>query len=461
MTPTQIQEHWPAIVDTMSEGLVLIGPSGNISLINEALSQMTGYSKDELIGRPCTIFHCDACELVRRKSPTNWCTLFDNPDGRNEHCHCGIVAKNGQVLPVLKNAAVLRDGDGAVLGAVETITNLSELKQRDQRIDELSRRLTGKDDFCGMIGHSAVMQSAFRLMEKAAQSIAPVIIYGESGVGKDLAARAIHNLSSRRRGPFIQLNCAALNESLLESELFGHVKGAFTGAYRYRSGRFEAANGGNFFLDEIGEMPLSLQVKLLRVLETMQVERVGDNQSISVDVRIIAATNRNLIDMVREGAFREDLFFRINVIPIHLPPLRERREDIPPLIDCLLKEIAARSGKRITGLAPESLNLFMNYSWPGNVRELKSALEYAFVVAESGLIRPDHLPGHLLVSPDRPINPTPDRFFESDERTRLIEALRQTDGNKSAAARLLGVSRGTIWNRMNKYGLSTRREIGD
>jgi len=295
----------------------------------------------------------------------------------------------------------------------------------------------------------------FQLIEKAGHSDSPIIIFGESGSGKELVARAIHEQGRRKDGPYVQLNCAALNAALLESELFGHVKGAFTGAFRHRMGRFEAAHGGDLFLDEIGDIPESIQVKLLRVLETRQFDRVGDHHPISVDVRIISATNKNLLDMIAQKQFREDLFFRINVIPIYLPPLRERKEDLPLLVSTFIQRLQHITDKRITGLTPNALRRFMDYSWPGNVRELKSALEYAFVIAEAGKIDVEHLPPQF--APDfRPVAGRPAAMEDSPEKSALIEALRRTKGNQTQAARLLGINRVTVWNRMRKYGLNVR-----
>jgi transcriptional regulator with GAF, ATPase, and Fis domain len=312
-----------------------------------------------------------------------------------------------------------------------------------------------------MIGHSEAMQKTFSIIERAAQSDAPVIVFGASGTGKELVAKAIHELGRRREGPYIQLNCAALNESLLESELFGHVKGAFTGAYRYRQGRFEAAHGGDIFLDEIGDLPLSIQVKLLRVLETKQFERVGDHRHVSVDVRIIAATHRNIAQLVAAGKFREDLWFRINVIPIELSPLRERMEDLPLLTVNFIRQLRARSGKDITGLSPEAMNIFSSYHSPGNVRELRSVLEYAFVIAERGLIEPDQLPTTLSGRPDACSVSFATESEDKAKKGLLIEALRSCQGNVTRAAKLLGVSRVTVWNRMKRYGIDMKRVIAD
>ena len=299
-------------------------------------------------------------------------------------------------------------------------------------------------------------------MEKVAQSDAPVLITGESGTGKELVAQAVHRMGTRRDGPLIQFNCAALNPSLLESELFGHVKGAFTGAYRHRKGRFESAQGGDIFLDEIGDLPLSLQAKLLRVLEMKQIERVGDHVSIDVDVRIITATNRDLAELIRQGKFREDLYFRINVVPVHLPPLRDRVDDIPLLVDFFMRRLRKKSRKEITGIDPEVMDFFMRYPWPGNIRELKSALEYAFVVAESGVLQIQHLPRNFIRPDDdvsdmsEPMDPK-----ESEEKAALLKALKQSRGNKTEAAKLLKVHRMTVWNRMRKYGIHVKQRIAD
>jgi len=236
------------------------------------------------------------------------------------------------------------------------------------------------------------MQTVFDMIKKASKSNAPVIILGESGTGKELVATAIHLCGSRKEGPYIQLNCAALNEAVLESELFGHAKGAFTGAYSHRIGRFEAANHGDFFLDEIGDIPLSIQTKLLRVLESGQFERVGDLSPIKADVRIITATNKNLEELIEKKEFRQDLFFRINVIPIHIPPLRDHKEDIPLLVNAFMQRLNENTGKDIKGLSHDAMELFMDYTWPGNVRELKNAMEFAFVTTDGFSIKLEHLP---------------------------------------------------------------------
>jgi len=462
MKEQEINRYWKRIINTMNDGLMLIGPDGAILMVNAAFEQLTGYTAKEVMGMPCTLLRCDACEnFLQMKDGNPWCRLFVKGQEDIKKCRCHILKKDGSWLTALKNASVLRDDQGEPMGAVETIADISELDRLDKQVDQLSRQLGSEEGFCGLVGKSAEIHTVFDVVKKAAQSDASVIVYGESGTGKEMVAQAIHRCGRRSNGPFVQLNCAALNESLLESELFGHIKGAFTGAYRHRIGRFEAANGGDIFLDEIGDVPLSIQVKLLRILETRQFERVGEQEPISVNVRIITATNKNLEELIAQKAFREDLFFRINTIPIHIPPLRERQEDIPLLVTTFIRRLGKKTGKRISGLSPEAMEYLMNYRWPGNVRELKSALEYAFVIAEKGSIRKEQLPPTIT----RPRTPAtaPNAYgaanMDAAEKTRLIDALRQTGGNQTQAAKVLGVNRVTVWNRMRKYGIDLKRVL--
>lgn len=475
MNEQEINRYWKKIVNTMSEGFMLVGPDGVIVMVNEAFERLTGYSAEEIIGRPCTVLNCDACEMNLKGSGKAWCRLF--VEGQVLKCRCHLMIKDGSYIPALKNASVLKDEEGGVLGAVEILTDLSELERLDRKVEHLSRQLEEDVGFQGILGKSNSMQKLFDVVEKASKSEAPVIIYGESGTGKELVARAIHQLGRRKNEPFVQFNCAALNEALLESELFGHIKGAFTGAYRHRQGRFEAANRGDIFLDEIGDVPLSIQVKLLRVLETKQFEHVGDHHPISVDVRIITATNKNLEELISQKQFRDDLFFRINVFPIHLPPLREHSEDIPLLVNTFIRRLRLRTGKKINGLSAASMECFMNYRWPGNVRELKSALEYAFVIAEKGLIDQDQLPANIAapkpivsesirtglqtsgyLNRDDPLM-LDSNSAEPEEKTALLKALQQCKGNQTQTARLLAINRVTVWNRMKKYGIDLKKVI--
>ncbi|MFZ5449437.1 MAG: sigma-54 interaction domain-containing protein [Thermodesulfobacteriota bacterium] len=458
MQEQNINRYWKEIINTMSDGLMVVSPDGTILMVNQAFERMTGYSREELIGYSCAKLSCDTCAVARSEGKGRWCDLFEQGEATRKPCL--LMRKDGAYLHTLKNAAILRDEDGKVLGAVETLTDISEIDKRDEKIHHLSKLMDAAGDFQGLVGKSRIMQQIFELTQKAAQSEAPVIIFGESGTGKELVAHAIHTLGRRREGPFITCNCAALNEALLESELFGHVKGAFTGAYTHRQGRFEAAHRGDIFLDEVGDIPPAIQVKLLRVLETKQFERVGDHRPITTDVRIITATHRDLEALVAAGKFREDLFFRINVIPIHLPPLRQRLEDLPLLVEHFLARLRRRSGKAISGLDRDAMGILLDHPWPGNVRELKSVLEYAFVVAESGLIAPSQLPPKLTSGPVSPkTSPEAGGAPVSDEKTALVKALRQTGGNQSQAAVLLGVSRVTIWHRMKKYGIDVHKLV--
>lgn len=452
MQDATLSRYWQTAVEIIHDGVMIVDVNGFIVSANQALSDISGFSQEEMIGQPCSIFNCSSCHKVFDQRGQHWCQLFRS--GNVKMRRCTITRKDGHLVHVMKNASVLRDDNQQIIGAVETIADITELVEKDSQIEAFRRELQAENVFQGMIGVSLKMQRTFDLIAKVAASDAPALIFGESGTGKELAARAIHQNSARKDGPYVQVNCAALNESVLESELFGHVKGAFTGAYQNREGRFEAADGGDIFLDEIGDLPQSTQIKLLRVLEEKVIERVGDNRSIPVDVRIITATNRNLRQLVEAGTFRSDFYYRINVLPIQLPSLRERVEDIPLLAEMFFKHIQLKSNKSILGISPEALQLLVRYPWPGNVRELKSAFEYAFVTCMENRIEPRHLPPDILGVKNNKAT-FPDTHLSLDERKKqeLQQALQQADGNQSLAARILGVSRVTVWNRMHRYGL--------
>lgn len=463
MFEQELNMYWKTVIDTILDGIMIVDKTGTIIFVNKAFETITGYRHHEAIGKSCMLLNCDICQVVHDKQEDNWCDLFRI--GRLDMKKSRLIKKDGREVYVLKNATLLRDMKGKVMGALETLTDITEIIEKDNQIVALKDQLHAENSFYGMLGISAPMRRVFELIANAAGSDAPVIILGESGTGKELVAMAIHDIRTRKRKrkPFVKVNCAALNESLLESELFGHVKGAYTGAYRSREGRFEAARGGDIFLDEIGDLPLITQVKLLRVLEEKIVERVGDSKPISVNVRVIAATNKNLEDLVKNGSFREDFYYRINVIPIRVPPLRERQEDIPLLADHFLQRIRLKNGKEIQGIDDDAMRLLIMYSWPGNVRELKSAFEYAAVSCQESLIKPYHLPPNIFQGKSRELQEikhgktTLNR--ESMKKKQLLKALEQADGNQSEAARILGVSRVTIWNRMKKFGIDFKREI--
>ena len=455
----EIAKYWKTIVDTLQDGLMVLDPEGNILAVNPAAERLTGYSADELVGNNCRTLNCTGCDIYGRGAGKQWCSLFVKGEVRGKKCL--IADKTRRAVHVEKNASVLRDSEGRLLGAVETFKDISEIVRQKEEIDTLRRSCHLEDGHHGLLGESPPMQYLLELIENVAQTNAPVLIHGQSGTGKELVARAIHEESPRNAKPFIKVNCAALNENLLESELFGHEKGAYTGADRMRIGRFEAAHEGTIFLDEIGDIPQSTQVKLLRVLEEKEIERVGDHKPIAVDVRIISATNKDLDTLIRQGLFREDLYFRINVFPLNCPSLSERPEDIPVIVQNFIEQNAVKGGKEILGLTPDAMETLSGYSWPGNVRELRNAIEYAIVLCPGGWIGKEHLPPKISMERKTPLNnnrTSPTSWQE--ERKKLVNTLRRFDGNQSETARVLGVSRVTIWKRIKKYKIDLSSELG-
>ncbi len=455
----EIAKYWKTIVDTLHDGLMVLDPAGNILAVNPAAEKLTGYSAEELVGDNCRTLNCTGCDVFGRGPGKDWCKLFVSGEVKAKKCL--ISDKQRRAVHVVKNASVLKDPEGNIIGAVETFTDISQIVRQQQEIATLRKSCHLEEGHHGLLGESPPMQYLFELIENVSQTDAPVLIHGQSGTGKELVARAIHEESPRNKKPFIKVNCAALNENLLESELFGHEKGAYTGADRTRIGRFEAAHEGTIFLDEIGDIPLSTQVKLLRVLEEKEIERVGDHKPIPVDVRIISATNKDLDAMIGEGLFREDLFFRINVFPLNCPSLAKRLEDIPPIVQNFIDQNRTKGTKEIKGLTPEAMQTLLAYTWPGNVRELRNAIEYAFVLCSGDWIGKEHLPPKIAaVSKRQSANHAMGSTSWEEERTNLIQTLSRVAGNQSEAARILGVSRVTIWKRIKKYGIDLNLEIG-
>ena len=424
-----ISKHWKSIIDTLQDGILVVDTHGTIQAVNPSAERLTGYSKDELVGNSCMILNCTGCKIIGKGSGIDFCKLFSV--GRSKVKKCTIKNRGNRSVHIVKSATVLRNSAGEAIGAVETLTDMSELIRKQNEIEALRKTFHLDDGFHGILGKSPVMEKLFEMIANVARTEAPVLIHGESGTGKELVARAIHETGPRRDGPFVKVNCAALNESLLESELFGHVRGAYTGADRDRVGRFEAAHGGSIFLDEIGDIPLSIQVKLLRVLEEKEVERVGDHRPVSVDVRIISATNRDLEALQKEGRFREDLFFRINVFPLECPSLTNRPEDIPLIVRSLIDQNSAKSGKKILGLTSDAMEMLLAYDWPGNVRELRNAVEYAFVLCAGGWIEPRHMPPKITGSRNTRTGPQRMAADTRPERQQLISLLRKSRGNQS------------------------------
>ena len=450
-----ISKQWKRIVETLQDGILVLDTQGIIQATNPAAERLTGYTMAELKGSSCRILNCTGCKIIGKGK--NFCKLFDV--GQSKLKRCMIKNKINLSVHILKKASVLENDRGEVIGAVEVLTDMTDLVQKQQEIETLKHMFHLDDGFNGLLGKTPVMEKLFQLISSVALSDAPVLIQGDSGTGKELVALAIHENSPRKNQPFIKVNCAALNESLLESELFGHVKGAFTGADKDRIGRFEAANNGTLFLDEIGDIPLSTQVKLLRVLEAKEMERVGDHRPFPIDIRIITATNRDLEKLITTGAFRRDLFFRINVFPLQCPSLSDRKEDIPLIVRHLINRNSRKNNNPDLEVSPETMELFLAYHWPGNVRELRNAIEYASVLCTRGWIEPRHIPPQIRQNTPLYVKDRPLSSAVQSEKNTLLELLRQTRGNQSELARKMGISRVTLWKRIKKYGIRIPEDI--
>ncbi len=452
-----IEKHWRPIIDSVQDGIIIVDEKGCFLAANQTAQLMTGYTEEELKGQSCRILNCTGCKIVGKGAGKKWCGLFSEELIREKKCV--ITDRRNRAIPIVKSATVLYNEKNEIMGAVETLKDISENIHYKNELASIKRMYHIDDGFHGIIGRTPVMQNLYEGIESVASLDTPVMILGESGTGKEMVAKALHEIGNRSQKPFIKVNCAALSENILESELFGHVKGAYTGADSDRIGRFEAAHRGTLFLDEIGDIPLPVQVKLLRVLEERMIQRVGANRSIPIDVRIITATNKDLEKMIARGQFRDDLFFRINVFPLSLAPLRDRKDDITLIIQHFIHFHAEKTGKNILGFTPEAMRLMVAYSWPGNVRELRNAIEYAFVLARGKSIGPEHLPEKIASNR----SPSPEPVIVRDagdvvrvgesEKERLLDALQKEDGNQTRAARMLGVSRITIWKRIKKYGI--------
>ncbi|NIA13276.1 MAG: PAS domain S-box protein [Nitrospiraceae bacterium] len=449
------------ILDTMAEGLYVVDRDGVVQRWNPAMERMSGYSAEEAVGRPCALLNCETCP--EEADVPAQCRLFQL--GEIDNVETTIQRKDGKRIAVLKSARVLHNAQGEAVGTVETLTDISSVRLLQREVSRLRGEIEERFEFHNIIGKSPGMREVFSQIEMAAASEATILIQGETGTGKELVAKAIHYHSERKDGPLVTVNCSALSESLLESELFGHVQGAFTGAVKDYIGRFERAHGGTVFLDEVGELPPNVQVKLLRVLQEREFERVGESTPRPVDVRVIAATHRDLRERVREGAFREDLFYRLKVFPIHLPPLRERKEDIGLLLRRFIDQFNERTGKHIEGLSPDALRIVLDYCWRGNVRELENAVEHAFVTCPGGEIGPFDLPvevrrvelANAICRESAPANAPPPastpRRAKPTSREELIALLDECAWNKAEAARRLGLTRTSVWRRMKKLGI--------
>jgi PAS domain S-box-containing protein len=414
-----------------------------ITALNRAAERILGVPREQAMGKPCCeVFRASICEsaCALRK------TLSTGKPVVNATAH--IINEAGDRIPIRISTAILQDADGAIIGGVETFQDLSQVEQLRK---ELAFRYTFED----IVGRSATMRDLFQILPQVADSDSTVLIEGASGTGKELVARALHNLSRRKAKPFVAINCGALPDNLLESELFGYKAGAFTDARRDKPGRLAMANGGTVFLDEIGDISPAMQVRLLRVLQERTIEPLGAVESTSIDVRVVAATNKDLRKLVRNGRFREDLFYRIRVVYLKLPTLQQRREDIPLLVDHLVARFNRLQGKDVAGVSVEAMARLMEHDYPGNVRELENIIEQAFVLCRGNMIELHHLPVELRTTDahgtTERVNPS---SLQSMERLLITETLHRHKGNRRRAAQNLGIDVSTLYRKIKSLGIS-------
>ena len=438
-------DFFQTILDSIADGVFTTDKNRRITSFNRAAERITGFRREEAIGKPCyEVFHASICQ--------NACALEEALKTGNEVIDrpLNIINKEGKTVPISVSASVLSDGKGKISGGVETFRDLSA-------IEELKKEIQKRYTFEDIVSKNREIQKIFNMLPDVAESDSTVLIEGPSGSGKELFARAIHNLSARKDKPYVVVNCGALPDSLLESELFGYVKGAFTDAHRDKQGRFALAEGGTIFLDEIGDISPLFQVKLLRVLQEKEYEPLGSIKTLKADVRIMAATNRNLAGQVRNGKFRQDLYYRLNVVRIELPTLAHRREDMPLLIDHFIGVFNLKRNKKITGVSDDVMDFLMRYPFPGNVRELENIIEHAFVLCHENVIGIKHLPQEIIEASTgmKPLPKDDISPLNVAEKTAIEETLRKHPGARAAAARDLGISTVTLWRKMKKFRIES------
>jgi len=437
MNLNNFYEHHDTILDSVNEGVFTIDLNWRITSFNRAAERITGVSRDQAIGISCSdVFRANICESACALKRT----MAEGKSVGNAMAH--IINEAGQQVPIRISTALLKNKQGKVIGGVETFQDIT-------RIEQLRKELEARYTFADIIGRSTAMMDLFQILPRIAESDTTVLLEGASGTGKELFARAFHNLSSRKRKKFVAVNCGALPDTLLESELFGYKAGAFTGAGKEKPGRFAIADKGTLFLDEIGDISPAMQVRLLRVLQEKRFEPLGAVKSVDVNVRIIAATNKDLSRLVRSGKFREDLFYRIRVMQIKLPALKDRREDIPLLTDHLLSKLNRLKGKEIIGVSDTVLARLMEYDYPGNVRELENIMEHAFVLCNEDMIELRHLPPeHRLndVSSGKEFKTA--TSLRTMERALIKQAVIRHGGSRKLAARELGVDTSTLYRKI-------------
>jgi PAS domain S-box-containing protein len=426
------------ILDSVAEAVFTVNKDWQIAYFNAAAEKLTGVPREKAIGRRC-------CEVFQASICSTVCSLRHTLDTGEPVANRAafIIDARGRKVPVSVSTSVLRDPSGRFIGGVETIRDLSQ-------VEELRKELEARYSLGDIIGRSQAMRDLFGILPAVAASDSTVVIHGASGTGKELFARAIHNMSPRRDKRFVAINCGAMPDSLLESELFGYKAGAFTDARQDRPGRFALAEGGTLFLDEIGDISPAMQVRLLRVLQEQVYEALGSVESVEADVRVLAATHHNLDDLVRDGSFREDLFYRINVMRLELPVLCERREDIPLLVDHFIGRFNRLQSKDVVGVSDEVLDILMRHDYPGNARELENIIEHAFVLCHSTVIELRHLPPELSKGASALRSALgPKRTTLRDmEVSHIADALRRSNGNRQQAAELLGIHPSTLFRKI-------------
>jgi len=437
-TPT---ERFEAVLNSISDGVFSVDAHGRITFFNRAAEQVTGVSREDALGRPChTVFRSDICKdaCALRYTLETGQPIVD--------LMVHIRSAHGEKIPVSIATALFRDRADNVVGGVETFRDL-------RQVEALRRQVKDGYVFGDIVTRSPAMRRILQSLPTIAGSDSTVLITGESGTGKELIARSLHRLSPRSGGPLVAVNCGGIPDTLLEAELFGYERGAFTGAVRAKPGRFALAAGGTILLDEIGDMSIQLQAKLLRVLQEGTYEALGGVRTETADVRVLAATNRDLPAMIREGTFREDLYYRINVFELKLPPLRERMEDVPLLVEHFIRHLSALHEKTITGMSSNALRILLSHDYPGNVRELENIVEHGFVLSPGTLIRCEHLP-EWIRPPSASSNPPALETLDEVERDFILRTLRNHGFNRAATARQLGIHRSTLYRKIRKLGVA-------
>ena len=435
------------ILDSIADGVFTVDSDQKITSFNRAAEEITGIKKNEALGRHCwEVFKASICEsMCSLRHTMETCQPIVNQS-------IFIINSEGDRIPVSISTAILKDKNGRIIGGVETFRDLS-------LVEELRKELYGRYSFLDIISKNKEMQRLFQILEQVAETDTTTLVEGESGTGKELFAKAIHSLSRRKKGPMITLNCGALPDTLLESELFGYKAGAFTDAKKDKAGRLALAEGGTLFLDEIGDISPALQIRLLRVLQDRVYEPLGGTKSQKADVRFVTATNKDLPQLVKKGLFREDLYYRINIVKLLLPPLRERKEDIPLLIEHFIRKFNRLNGKEIQGLSHEVMPVLMSYDFPGNIRELENIIEYATLVCKNQVLGIEHLPDHLLqgkdISQKRKQKHTRNLAltWNEMEKSFIYEALWKNKWSRSATAVQMGIHPTTLWRKMKRLNI--------